>query len=70
MVTLPMSRMPGMNHATSRKATRLARRYWSLTSSKISWLRRSRRKAWTARMPPMDSTKWTITSATFSRVTR
>ena len=69
MVTLPISRMPGMNQATSRNATRLARRYWSLTSSKISWLRGSRRKACTARMPPIDSTKWTITSATFSRVT-
>ncbi len=45
-------------------------RYWSLTSSKISWLRGSRRNACTARMPPIDSTKWTMTSATFSRVTR
>ena len=70
MVTLPISRIPGMNHTTSRKACRLARRYWSLTSSKISWLRGSRRNAWTARMPPIDSTKCTITSATFSRVRR
>ena len=70
MVTLPISRMPGMNQATSRKAARLATRYCSLTSSKISWLRASRRNAWTARMPPIDSTKCTITSATFSRVTR
>ena len=59
-----------MNQATSRNATRLAARYWSLTSSKISWLRGSRRNACTARMPFIDSTKWTITSATFSRVTR
>ncbi len=59
-----------MNQATRRNATRLAERYCSLTSSKISWLRPSRRNAWTARMPPIDSTKWTITSATFSRVTR
>ena len=70
MVTLPISRISGMNQATRRNATRLAARYWSLTSSKISWLRGSRRKAWTARMPFIDSTKWTITSATFSRVTR
>ncbi len=70
MVMLPISRIPGMNHATRRNATRLAARYWSLTSSKIAWLRGSRRKACTARMPPIDSTKWTITSATFSRVTR
>ena len=59
-----------MNQATRRKATRLAARYCSLTSSKISWLRGSRRKAWTARIPLIDSTKCTITSATFSRVTR
>ena len=59
-----------MNHATSRNAVRLAARYWSLTSSKISWLRGSRRNACTARIPPIDSTKCTMTSATFSRVTR
>ena len=65
-----MSRMPGMNQRDEPERTRVARRYWSLTSSKIAWLRGSRRKACTARMPPIDSTKWTITSATFSRVTR
>ena len=67
---LPISLMPGMNHVTSRKARRFATRYCSLTSSKISWLRDSRRKACTARMPSIDSTKCTMTSATFSRVTR
>ncbi len=70
MVMLPIRRIPGMNQATSRKATRLAARYCSLTSSKISWLRGSRRKACTARMPLIDSTKCTITRATFSRVRR
>ena len=67
---LPISLMPGMNQATSRNARRLAARYCSLTSSKISWLRDSRRNACTARMPSIDSTNCTITSATFSRVTR
>ncbi len=37
---------------------------------KISSLRGSRRKAWTARMPPSDSVNWMTTRATVSRVLR
>ena len=43
MVRLPISRVPGMKIATSRKAPTFASAYRSATSSKISWLRPSRR---------------------------
>ena len=70
MVRLPISRVPGMKIATNRKASTFASAYRSATSSKISWLRRSRRYDWTARIPVMVSTKCTMVMAEVSRTRR
>ncbi len=70
MVMLPTPLIAGMKIAISRNDSRFAFRYWSLTPWKISSLRGSRRNAWTARIPVIDSTKCTMTSTTASRVCR
>src|SRR5579864_9525547 len=62
--------MAGPNVDASRLDQMLASRYRPFTSSKISWLRGSRLNAWTARMPPSDSTYWTITSTIARRTAR
>ncbi len=67
---LPTPLIDGMKIALIRNDSRFASRYLSLTPWKISSLRGSRRNAWTARMPCIDSTKCTITSTTASRVRR
>jgi hypothetical protein len=68
--TLPIALMPGEYSAESRCAARLASPKFLLSEVKISLLRFSRRNACTARMPPSDSTKCTITSEMASRVRR
>ncbi len=56
VVSRPSRLIAGPNVDASRFDHMLASRYRPLTSSKISWLRASRRNAWTALIPPSDST--------------
>ena len=65
-----MSRVLAANHATLKRLEVVARLYSSSYSSMRRRLCGSRRKDWTARMPPSVSTICTITFAIAVRVRR
>ena len=67
---MPRIATPGTNTAISRNERAFAARTSSLRAAKISSLRRSRRNACTARIPPSDSTNCTISAEVVSRVRR
>ena len=69
-MTLPTSDTLGPNIAYSRAACLLASEYSWPCAEKIAEFRGSRRKAWTARIPPNVSTNCTMTSAMASLVRR
>ena len=70
VATLPTRVIPGEYTAISRIERRVAAALRAFSVEKISSLRRSRRNACTARMPPNVSTNAMITSAIASRLRR